>query len=325
MSPLTLPRIPLPRAFRPALPALAVAVAERSIAVARVSQAGGRAAVAGFLAALLPEGAVTCSAVQPNIGDPEPLRAHLRAARPRVAPSGGPISLCVPDPVARVTILSLDAVPRRAPEIQELVSWRLKKQIPYKIDEAQVGWDVLGARAAGTAVLAAAVRRRVLAEYEDLLAAEGFHVGLVTTATLALAQALPPSDHDVLLINASDSWFTLLATDGTAPLLIRTKHLPSSDQDGDARHAAIAAEIPPTLEFLGRKMNRTGSTRLVVHDARGQAGALADRLAAATAQPASPLPEVVANLPPEMAARLLPAAVLAARGLGLATSLGGAA
>lgn len=317
-----LPRIPVPAAFRPAHPTLAAEIGEGVISFVRLARAGGRATVAGFHVGELTPGALRLSAVQPNVIDADELRRHVRAAKARLAPSGGPIALCVPDPLARIALLQLEALPARDAEVQELVAWRLKRQLPYRLDEARVGWKAIGSRNATTTVLAAAMRQRVLSELEGLLAAEGFEVGVVTASTLALAEAAPRSEQDTLLVHASDGWFTLLWLDPSQPLLIRTKQLPASDSEGAARDAAIAAELPPTIEYATQRLERSGGLRILVHDALGRGAELAARIEVACSVPAVVLRATPASpLPPGIAERLGPACGLAVRGLVPETSL----
>jgi hypothetical protein len=312
-----LPSIPVPKAFLPEQPSLACEITERAVSFARLGRAGGGATLAGFYTGELPDGALRPSPVQPNVADAAALRAQVAAARPRVAPSGGPIALCVPDPVARVAILQLETMPSRRSEVADLVAWRLKKQIPYRVEDARVAWQVLGARGSQSVVLAAAMKRRVLAEYEDALRAEGFEPGSVTTTTLALAEALPPHAGDTLLVVVSDGWFSLLWTDATQPLLLRTKQLPASEREGEGRDRFVAAEIAPTLEYVRGRMERTATPRVLVHDGTAATDGLADAVSAAAQLPAERLRATPDEaLPPGVAERLGPACSLALRGLG---------
>ena len=318
-----IPRIPVPAAFRPAEPALAADIGERAITFVRLARSGGRAALLGFHCGEIPDGALRASGLQANVHDPAALVAQVRAAKARVAPSGGPVALSVPDPVARVALLQLDAMPARDAEVSELVSWRLNKQLPYRVDEARVAWKAVGTRGGSTTVLAAAIRRRVLAEYEDLLRGEGFEVGSVTTATLALAESLPAGGGDTLLVHASDGWFSLLWSDGAQPILLRTKQLPASDRDGSARDAAIAGELPPTLEYATQRLGRPGGARILVHDASGRGAQLAEQLERACETPVALLrPTPPASLPDGVADRLGVASSLALRGLGESVTAG---
>lgn len=328
MSPrIRLPRIPVPAAFRPVQPALAASIGERSFELVRLGRSGSRAALLGFWSGEIPEGAVRCSAVEANLADAGLVTEQVRLAKARVSPAGGPVALCLPDPVARVALLQLESMPARATEIQELVAWRLKKQLPYRVDEARVSWQVLGSRGAASLVLAAAIRRRVLAEYEDLLTSAGFSVGSVTTSSLALAESLPADGHETLLVHVSDGWFTLLWTDGRQPVLVRTKHVPDSERHADARDGVVAAELAPTIEYATARLGRPALGRLLVHDATGQGESLRERLAGLTTAAVETLRPCPAppGFPAVVAARLGAACCLAARGLGEGLILAGEA
>jgi len=50
------------------------------------------------------------------------------------------LALIIPDLVVRVFILPFDALPRSADEALPLLRWRLKKSVPFDVDETVVSW-----------------------------------------------------------------------------------------------------------------------------------------------------------------------------------------
>ena len=323
-----------PRLLRPAHPAVAVEITERAVSAARGSSAG----LSAWFSARLPEGAVRSAAVQQNLIDREPVLELLRAARRRLAPQGAPVALVLPDCVAKIAVLQVDALPRRREEVDDLVAWRLKKTLPYRADEARLSWESFAPDDDGKRLLlAAALRRRTLEEYEGLLAEAGFETGAVSTATLALAERLPePEERDSLLLNVGRSWFSMLVTDGRRPLFFRSKAIPEGERAAGLREAFVARELVPTVEYYRRRVGGRGLGRLALHAAGGGAAELEEALRGAPGvEPALfPATELAAPVPEELSAelraRLAAVATMAGRGwpaqpVPEARALGGAA
>jgi hypothetical protein len=327
-----LKRLPaMPRLLRPAHPAVAVEITERSVTAARGSGEG----LSSWFTSPILAGSVRSSAVQQNILDRDALAEQLVQVRDRLAPGGAEATLALPDSVLRVTVLAVDTLPRRRGELHDLVAWRLKKTLPYRVDEASLAWEVFDADGeGGKLVLAAAVRRRVLEEYESLLADAGLSVGSVTAASLGLSEWAPAvAGRDSLLLNVGRGWFAMLVTDGQRPLFYRSKPIPEGERGAGLREAFVASELFPTLEYYRRRLNGRGLGPLVLHAAGGGAANLEAALRAAVSDaddlfPAvevtSPVP---ASVPEDLRARLGVVAGLAQKGWhrGADAALGGAA
>ena len=178
-------------------PALAVEIAPDHVAAARCGSAPGRVDSAAIEP--LPPGAVTPSPLETNLSDPEAVRAALRRVFGRVPLHGAPVALLVPDPVVRVFILPFETLPRRREEAEELLRWRLKKSVPFDMDETVVSWTRQGGRAGGLEVVTAVARRRIIREYEELIESFGGHAGVVLSSTLASLPLLEPGGATVLV------------------------------------------------------------------------------------------------------------------------------
>jgi hypothetical protein len=309
-------RIPgLQALFRSAQPSLAVEITEEHVAMARVGRSSTSPDVGSFLVAELPAGAIKPSAAHPNIAAAKDVEQAVRAARDRVAPGGGPIALCLPDSLARVALIPADTLPRRRDGLRELVAWRMKKTLPFRMDEAQVDTQVFPTREGKHLVMAIVMRRKVLAEYEGLLEAQGFTVGTVTLSTLALAELLPSDPGgDVMLVNVGSGWFSLLITNGAEPLFYRCKNLPESEKRGAERDWFVTGEIFPTLEYYRNRLGGTGLKRVFLHVTGPGREALRDTLATSVDVPLeSPLALTESGVPAEAADRLGGAVALAFR------------
>lgn len=308
----------MPRLLRSAHPTVAVEITESAISAVR----GSRDGLTAWWTVPTPEGAVRSSSVQQNLIDREALGRHLKAVRERLAPGGAPVALVLPDIAVRLAVLAVDSIPRRREEVQDLVAWRLKKSLPYRVDEALLRWETFPGTVDGKRLLlAAAVRRRVLEEHESLLAEARLPVGSVTASTLTLAEAVPaPEDRDVLLLNVGRSWFSILVTRGREPLFFRSKPIPEGERAPGLREAFVAGELFPTLEYHRRRLGGRPLASLVLHAAGGDFDSFEKELRAAGRgdEDFFPARRVEASfldeLPRELKPRLSAVALLAQRG-----------
>jgi len=161
-------------------------------AVARVSLAGG---------------AVTPGLRPGNVVDRVAVAAALRRALEEIEmkPNSrdADLTLVVPDAAVRVLLLEFDALPGKLAEALPLVRFRLKKLLPFDADEAMVSFQVMSSSKSMVRVLAVAMPRDVLAEYEMAAREAGFEPGAVLPSTLA-ALAAVDGEEASLLVNAND-------------------------------------------------------------------------------------------------------------------------
>jgi hypothetical protein len=239
--------------LEPPLPLVAVEVRPRAVAVVRLAHEGGRLALAAAASAELRPDVVEASLTQPNVKDADALAAALRAAFERAgALTGGPVSLVLPDPAVRLTLLPSPGLRGRRGEIEETVRFRLLKALPADFDvrSARLAW-----RAAGPErLLVAVAREEVVASYEEALRSLGFEPGLVEPAGLALASLDAGADDaglESLLVNWDHGYVSFQVRRGAQPLLLRT--LPREDgRDAVARHVA------QTLRFHKEQLGGRG-------------------------------------------------------------------
>jgi type IV pilus assembly protein PilM len=164
-------------------PSVVVEIAGPHVAVARWGGKHGR--LEDVAVEVLPAGAVMPSTLETNIVQPEAVRAGLRQIFSRVSVDGSPVALLVPDLVVRVFILPFDNLPRRASEALSLLRWRLKKSVPFDVEETSVSWMRQDAREGGLEVVAAVARQPIVREYEALVESLGTRAGVVVSSTLA--------------------------------------------------------------------------------------------------------------------------------------------
>jgi len=172
-------------------PALAVEIAATHVAVTRASRTG--AGVDASVVEPLPEGIVVPSPVELNITNPAPVSEALGRALRRVHSGSPEVALLVPDPVVRVFPLNFDTFPRRAEEAIPLLRWRLRKSVPFDVEDTVVSYILQPPRAGGVDVLAAVARQRIIRQFEEIVESAGLAPGVVLGSTLAALPLLDPN------------------------------------------------------------------------------------------------------------------------------------
>ncbi|MCC7175483.1 MAG: hypothetical protein IT159_09835 [Bryobacterales bacterium] len=170
-------------------------VSEAGIAVAEV----GRQPRIGFAA--LERDVVSVSPVRDNVLRPEALLQQVRAAaRGDGVRKRRRAALILPDYAVRVTVLDFEDFPADAKEQASLVRFRLKRSVPFDVDSSAVGFQPQRDSAGGKRVdvVAAIAPLEILARYEAPFRLAGFHVGWVTTSTLAALELVPAAGLNVL-------------------------------------------------------------------------------------------------------------------------------
>jgi Tfp pilus assembly PilM family ATPase len=235
------------RLLEPEYPLVAVEVRPRAVAAVRLSREGGRVSLGAAAAVELPEGTLDVSMTRPNIVDGDGFRSALRAALERAgALAGGPVSLVLPDPALRLTLVPAEGSKGRGREVEETIRFRLHKALPFDVRSARLAWD--GPR--GGQILVAVALGDVIAGYEEALEALGFRAGLVEASTLALASswADEAGEGDRLLVNWDEGYVSFLLLREDRPLMIRT--LP-----GEVGAEAVARQAASTLQFHRERLS----------------------------------------------------------------------
>jgi hypothetical protein len=226
---------------------VAVEVRPRAVAAVRLAHEGGRLGLGAATAVDLPEGTLDVALTRPNVVDADGFRSALRTALERVgALSGGPVSLVLPDPALRMTLVPAEGLKGRPREIEETIRFRLHKALPFDVRAARLAWD----SPRGDHALVAVALGDVVGGYEEALEALGFRPGLVEASTLALASLWEDEEGegDRLLVNWDEGYVSFLLLRADEPLMVRT--LP-----GEVGAEAVARQAARTLQFHHERLS----------------------------------------------------------------------
>ncbi len=174
--------------------------------------------------------------------------------------TGGPVTaaaLVLPDRWLRLTFAELEAVPRNARQREEALRFKLRKQVPFRVEELRVRGARAGSNGAGDSnrFLIAFGVERVLAQIEDSFRRAGIHIGMVTNASLGAAQGIRLA-HDAegafLLLLAHRDGYSLMAHAEDGPALYRYKSFDPALPSPVASRLAVR-ELRLTRSFIEKR------------------------------------------------------------------------
>ena len=192
---------------------LVVAFDASGVSGALLARALTRPRLGTFARIELPPGALTPSALGPNIQRPDVVGEALETLRRRLG-SPAAATLVLPDGVARVLLLDTPD----GSDGRDYVRFRLAASLPYAAEEG--AYDVL--RLGRGRALGAAVRRSVVAEYEQAAASAGFAQERVDLAPLVAVTGLQPDGAGVHVI-LGDIALSLATFQGARLAAFRTR------------------------------------------------------------------------------------------------------
>jgi type IV pilus assembly protein PilM len=174
----------------------------------------------------------------PNIIDKAAVVAALKRALDAVEARDKRLTLVMPDAAARVMLIDFDTLPTKLSEALPVVRFRLRKLVPFEVDDAAISYQVMQQTAEETRILVTAMPQAVLAEYEEVVRLAGYEPGVVLPSTLASLAGLTQSE-PALLVNLNGNSVTTAITRGDELLLHRSIELPGDQvlRDDELRHA----------------------------------------------------------------------------------------
>jgi type IV pilus assembly protein PilM len=152
------------------------------------------------------------------------------------------VTVVVPDTAVRVLLLDFDQLPSKVAEALPVVRFRLKKLLPFDADAAAVSYQVMSSERGVVRVIAVAMPKDVLEEYEGVVTAAGYLPGAVLPSTLAALAGLDAAEAPALVVNAGISGVTSAIVKGGILLLHRSLDLSALDLSANVE-AAVAAAV----------------------------------------------------------------------------------
>lgn len=219
----------------------------------------------------LPPGALEITPFKPNIHSMETVAGALKNLWTRNPYKVGKISLLMQDRSALVFHLAMEHAARNAGECLELIRFKLKKNVTFRVEDAQISYFTpAGAIDHSSSHLwVLVVNHALLHQYEQFVqSALDVEVGLVDLTTLGLMnlahstiRARNLTDRDILYVNLNHDYLSIAIAQKSALTSFRTRPM-------DAASSPIEAaldEIHPTVLYYQDKLAGEGLACAFVH------------------------------------------------------------
>lgn len=242
---------------------LLLAIDATGVSAVRVVRGASRDRLGERLHVTLKPGALVPSVLDDNLARPAEVLAALSGLRARLGGDGRRTTLVLPDGLARFQLV--EAPPRVVP--LDYARFRLAQSLPFSLAEAVID----GLPAGSGRVLAAALRRRVVHAYEQVVASAGFALERVELAPLAAASRLlraPTPSRGAVAVVLGDVAYSLAFIRGGTLGAFRNRRRDPGPEEAER----LADEADRTAILAGE--SRAEQLVVVGPGARGLVGAL---------------------------------------------------
>jgi type IV pilus assembly protein PilM len=219
----------------------------------------------------LPAGALEVTPFKPNILSMEAVAAAMNSLWRRNPHKSAKVSLLIQDRSALVFNLVMEHPARNPAECMELIRFKLKKSVPFRMEDAQVTYFApRGTPDHSSAHLwVIVVNHALLNQCEQFVqSALNVEVGLVDLTTLGLMNLAHPAirargllDRDILYVNLSHDYLSLAISQKSNLTSFRTRPLDSVA----SRIDAAMDEVHPTVMYYQDKLAGEGFAFAFVH------------------------------------------------------------
>jgi type IV pilus assembly protein PilM len=209
----------------------------------------GRAAAGGALdqhsVRRLPSGALAPGLNSPNILQSEALRDSISGALSAVGGSTRDVIAILPDAAVRVLLVDFDSLPDNPAEAGSIIRFRVKKSLPFDVDQAALSFHAQRATAQ-VRVVAALSPRAVIDEYEAAFHTAGYQPGIVVPSILA-SLGLVDGQRPTMVVKIDANTTSVAIVDRGELVLLRTL-----DHPGKTELSAqeLANAIHPSMVFF---------------------------------------------------------------------------
>jgi type IV pilus assembly protein PilM len=224
-------------------PRLACEVTRDRVIAARASDKLPRIEL--FTSRQLPEGAVNPGLNGPNVMDATALRAAISGALQAVGSGSKDVIVIIPDASIRTLLLDFDALPAKPEEVEPVIRFRLKKSLPFDVDDAVVSYEITRGNG-NVRVVAAVSPRSIIEEYEAAFRAEGYLPGVVLPSSVA-ALGIIDGQRPTLVLKVDANNITITAAEKQELRLIRTLDNP---RGSGVTASELAEGVLPSIVFF---------------------------------------------------------------------------
>lgn len=205
------------------------------------------------------------SPAAPNLVKPQLYREALGRIMPGPPNKRAGAALVIPDYAVRMAVIDLEEFPAGEPERLALLRFRLRKTVPFPIEEAQLTYAVQLNQPKRIEVLTVAMARPILEEYEALLTAAGYRVGVVTPSSVAALRLCSGAERGLtVLAKAAGATLTVLLLESGLVRLVRCLDLAVAEGEEAPRdNETVLPVLQQTLAYAEDQIGQP-ATRLLL-------------------------------------------------------------
>jgi len=226
-----------------ARPPLACEIAADRVLAGRSADAGRRVEMCS--AQELAPGSLVPDLIESNLRDGTAIRQAIESALGGISGRSRDVVAILPDTAVRVVLLDFETLPSKPEEAEAVVRFRLKKSLPFNLDDARVSYH---AQTGGTGLraIAAVVLNSVLQEYESAFRDAGYNPGVVMPSMLA-ALGAADAEKPTLVVKVDARSIGIAILDQEQVLLFRTlENVRGVTISGEQ----LAEEVYPSVVFF---------------------------------------------------------------------------
>jgi hypothetical protein len=197
------------------------------------------------------KGVVEPSFSKKNIKNPGLLERKIREGLEKLSLSENNIACLIPELSLHAFVFSFDSLPPSRQEREQIIRFRIKKQMPMLPADARFSFLVIKSNKSEK-ILTAVARASVIQEYEDLFSRLRLKVRAIGVPTLSLFNLVrKDKGKNWLLINIEENSLCLMAVVNSEIVLYRLKsYIPASEVDVSGFVENIIKEIENTVFFV---------------------------------------------------------------------------
>jgi type IV pilus assembly protein PilM len=205
---------------------------------------------------------LTASPTLPNVTKPLLYREALGRLGSATAGRRPAAAIVIPDYAVRMAMLDFESLPASEQERASLVRFRLRKTVPFPIEEAKLAYTVQWEAPGRVELLAVAIAQPILQEYEAIFVESGYRVGMVVPSVIAALQFCDAGPAGItLLVKIAGVTLSLVLMEQGRVRLVRCVDLSEEEFGERGREGKrILPMLQQTLAFaedqLGQPVSR---------------------------------------------------------------------
>jgi hypothetical protein len=213
----------------------------------------------------IPERIMPASIFQPIPAASGELTAKLQELFEASGTRPGRVSLILPDNLAKISLVPLPERPASRKQLDELVRSKMRRAVPFKLEDARISYQVLGGSGREVSVLVMLIRRALVERLEEALSSVGARAGLIDICTPNLInlcrgpmEAASANGGDVALLNCANNYFSLVILRNEQLIFFRCKTFAVEREPDREPNGALAREIASSFSYYREKLAGQG-------------------------------------------------------------------